>query len=180
MRCKTCLRRLDSYLDEELSDSGRTELEAHVAGCPACAAELSHARELFSLVEESRVDDWADPDQAWSEFRSRAARGDVAPEPRRRLLEILIPVAVTGAFAAVALTLAVGERNPEVPDRAEPPAVAAATDGEEPPAQELVEVLTELDLYENLDCFEEVKLVAHADPEQDAALLEALLKEVEG
>jgi len=174
------MKQLDFYLDEALSEQERDVFEAHIAQCPACAAELARARELFSLIEESRVDDWTDQDRASSEFRVQAAKEDIAPKPRRRLLEVLIPVAITGTAAAVALTLAVGEYDPEVPERAEPTALAEATTAEEPIAEELLEVLTELDLYENLDCFEEVSIVTQVDPEHDAALLEALLEEVEG
>jgi len=180
MRCRTCLKQIDPYLDAALPDPQRTVFEAHVSGCPACAAELARCRELFSLVEESRVDDWTDTEKSWSEFRVRAAREDSEAQPKRRLLEVLIPVAVTGAAAAVALTLATMDRNPASPERGETPAVAEAPGDAELPAKDLVEVLAELDLYENLDCFEGVQLVAQVDPGHDADLIEELLKEVEG
>ena len=80
----------------------------------------------------------------------------------------------------MALTLATADRNPATRDSADAPTVAEAPAEKELPAQELVEVLADLDLYEHLDCFEEVRLAAQVDPEHNAALIEELLKEVEG
>ena len=40
-----------AYLDSELSDVERGELEAHVAACPSCESELDQLRSLFQSIE---------------------------------------------------------------------------------------------------------------------------------
>lgn len=178
MRCRACTKKIDPYLDRALGQDERAAFEAHVAICPACAAELARSRELHALVEESRVEDWADTDRSWTEFRGKVAQADAAPAPRRRLAGILIPVAAAGAAAGVALTLAILAGDPATPEQTANPAVAEADPAV--PAQDLVEILMDLDLYESLDCFEGVELVAQAGIGREAALLEELLEEVEG
>ena len=84
MRCRACLKLIDPYLDAALPEPEQTAFEAHAAGCPACAAELARARELFALVEESRVDAWTATEESWSEFRALAAREAAAARPQRR------------------------------------------------------------------------------------------------
>ena len=44
---------LTAYLFENLSDDGRAEVDAHLAECAACRAELEDLRETRALVEEA-------------------------------------------------------------------------------------------------------------------------------
>jgi len=44
-------RRLSAYHDGELCAEDRADLEAHLARCPACAAELERLRRLSRLVQ---------------------------------------------------------------------------------------------------------------------------------
>ena len=46
MKCKQVKARLLAYLDGEVTDRHRSEIEAHLAGCPACAAELEELAAL--------------------------------------------------------------------------------------------------------------------------------------
>jgi len=46
-------RRLSAYHDGEVSGAEREALEAHLAQCPACAAELARLRRLSSLLAQA-------------------------------------------------------------------------------------------------------------------------------
>jgi len=43
-------RRLSAYHDGEVSETERVALEAHLQGCPACAAELNRLRRLSHVL----------------------------------------------------------------------------------------------------------------------------------
>ncbi|NIV39339.1 MAG: anti-sigma factor, partial [Anaerolineae bacterium] len=40
MKCKQVRKWLLAYLDSEVTDRQRSEIEAHLDGCPTCSAEL--------------------------------------------------------------------------------------------------------------------------------------------
>jgi anti-sigma factor RsiW len=180
MRCKACQRLIDPYLDGALPEGERGVFESHVAGCADCAAELERSRALVGLMADGRADDWVDTDKAWTAFRSRVAREDQMEQPGRRSHRVLIPAAVTGAVAAAAVAVAIWGGDPRLEESTEIPVTAEATVDIEAPAKELVEVLVDLDLYQYLDFFEGVHLRGSDDLDQDLALLEELLEEVEG
>lgn len=46
MRCGACHKRLSCYVDAELSGRDRREVEAHLASCGGCRAELERLRAL--------------------------------------------------------------------------------------------------------------------------------------
>lgn len=46
-------RRLSAYHDGEVTGADREALEAHLAQCPACAAELARLRRLSSLLTQA-------------------------------------------------------------------------------------------------------------------------------
>lgn len=48
MTCERIEELLSAYLEGELSDAGRREVDAHLAGCPACAG-------LLDVLRETRV-----------------------------------------------------------------------------------------------------------------------------
>ncbi|MEO7795021.1 MAG: anti-sigma factor [Thermoanaerobaculia bacterium] len=50
MTCETMQERLTARLHGELSPTDRAELEAHLAGCPACAAEAIRLAEIWSAL----------------------------------------------------------------------------------------------------------------------------------
>jgi anti-sigma factor RsiW len=54
MNCSTCRPLLGAYLDGEIDAAGCVEIEAHLAGCAGCSAQLEAAREL-SLVLRARA-----------------------------------------------------------------------------------------------------------------------------
>ncbi|NVB84398.1 MAG: hypothetical protein HOV81_38845 [Kofleriaceae bacterium] len=105
-----------AYLDDELADEERHELEAHLTECAACRAHLDQERADVSLVRRSLV---APP--ASDMFRARLARALDGEErieqaaQRRRWYQYLLPgSAMVAAAAAIALFVGVqapGQNN---------------------------------------------------------------------
>ena len=50
MRCKELETELSSFLDGELADAERREVEGHLAECPACSAIIEEQRQLKLAV----------------------------------------------------------------------------------------------------------------------------------
>lgn len=66
MYCESVAKLLPPYLDLELSEGDRTELEEHIEVCPACKAELENQRELWDRLGEFRVRTHVDaPAELW-------------------------------------------------------------------------------------------------------------------
>ncbi|MBD5635845.1 MAG: sigma-70 family RNA polymerase sigma factor, partial [Candidatus Eremiobacteraeota bacterium] len=55
MRCSSCEKRLDAYVDGSLSPRERTQVAAHVAACPACASLLEEFRVIDALLVTPRT-----------------------------------------------------------------------------------------------------------------------------
>jgi anti-sigma factor RsiW len=56
MRCYRARRWLSAYIDDEIDPRRREALEAHIAGCEACSAELRRLKEHWeALVEGDRA-----------------------------------------------------------------------------------------------------------------------------
>lgn len=49
MTCQECCELLYDYLNNDLDASGHEQLEAHLAECPACRAELDEIRDAIRL-----------------------------------------------------------------------------------------------------------------------------------
>lgn len=91
---------LAAFVDGELTGDARRELEAHVAGCPACAAEIQSLGRLKNSVRRVAAQRFTPT----AEFRRRIAE-QVAPRRRqRRRAMVWVPsfaAAVVILFAAV-------------------------------------------------------------------------------
>ena len=58
MKLSSCdASRLSAYLDGELDAVAREQVEAHLAACPSCAAELASLRSVSSAVASYNFDD---------------------------------------------------------------------------------------------------------------------------
>jgi anti-sigma factor RsiW len=87
---------LAAFVDGELTGDAQREVEAHVATCPACAAEIQNLVRLKNSVRRAAAQRFT----ASAEFRQRIAE-QVAPRRReRRLALIWVP-----SLAAVAIVL---------------------------------------------------------------------------
>lgn len=128
--CWRTRRRLGAYQDGELDPTARGRMEAHLAACPACAAEgaaLARLREaLLAAAPEPPEAVW---EAFWPQVRQRLA--SARPEPSHRPAGVRPAfrahprLALGAAVAAAALVLAVlvAPWQPSVPP-AEPPALA--------------------------------------------------------
>src|SRR5688500_9911693 len=61
---------LGPYLDGELSPAAADQARAHVAGCPACAAELDGLRAVSRLLSAARTTYPAGTDEVMDRLRS--------------------------------------------------------------------------------------------------------------
>jgi anti-sigma factor RsiW len=94
---------LHALADGELDAGHAAEVEAHVAGCPACAAELAEIREVKARLAATPA---AYTAPAGLHARLDAALAEAAdPPPRRRRLGVETWV-MSGAIGALAASLA--------------------------------------------------------------------------
>jgi anti-sigma factor (TIGR02949 family) len=104
MDCNELERSVDAWLDGELDERDRLELERHVEGCPHCGA-LSRARAGLRLATRAKLREAMTPPssagRAPPELRARVVRAlarDRRPLWRRALAPV--PVATLAACAA--------------------------------------------------------------------------------
>ncbi len=76
------MERLSEYLDEDLDRAEREAIEAHVAGCPACAQALAELRRVRAHARTLR--DVSPPAGVWAGIETRIAAGRRVPFPRER------------------------------------------------------------------------------------------------
>ncbi|MCB9562922.1 MAG: zf-HC2 domain-containing protein [Kofleriaceae bacterium] len=57
LRCRDVLARLSDYLDGDLADDARAQLEAHVRGCPDCARFGARFGQLVGTLRGGGPDD---------------------------------------------------------------------------------------------------------------------------
>lgn len=103
---------LHGLIDGELDAANALAVEAHVGSCPGCSEELARLQALKRLVRAPGVAFQA-PEGLTA--RIEAMIGEIAPAPPRRRLAVLAPWAVSGAFAAIAASLALLTFNPSAP-----------------------------------------------------------------
>lgn len=105
---------LSAYADRELGLIRRFLLGRHIAGCPACLAELEATQATRSALRTNLPAHRASPALA---MRIASALPREAPPPmRRRPLWLgFAGAAMAGGFAGVALTLAVTRTSPPDP-----------------------------------------------------------------
>jgi len=131
MRCREARAALDSALERELSLEARLRLEAHLAGCAACAQRAARARKLQELLEGpgDPVPVRADVEAAVRTVFARLERGEGAPvrlpsAPRGR--RFLVPLLAVAALPVVLLARALAPRPPATPPSAPPEPLAAS------------------------------------------------------
>jgi anti-sigma factor RsiW len=119
MDCEQIQLNLLAYLDGELGDAERAEIEAHVATCDACAAELARLQALQADLWDAvpvGLDQLRLPDDAGARIRARlqrargrSARGgflaglEALLRPAPALVKVAIPAFVLLAIVVVGL-----------------------------------------------------------------------------
>ncbi|PCJ51240.1 MAG: hypothetical protein COA73_18015 [Candidatus Hydrogenedentota bacterium] len=66
--CSQIHELMSGYLDVELDPADRLRLEAHVAGCTECRAELEAMTDLVAASNELTID--MPPDEVWDAFQN--------------------------------------------------------------------------------------------------------------
>jgi len=77
MNCEKYKPLLTGYLDDELPPGRRAELEAHLAACPACRAELGEIRQLKEELATMQFEEPGDAElqRYWRGVYNRLERG---------------------------------------------------------------------------------------------------------
>jgi anti-sigma factor RsiW len=106
MACESWIGKLDTYLDGELSAADSAALEAHLRGCPACAAQV------LSRVQMKRAIKVAGKRYTPSaDFRARM-RGQLSPKPAVRWrFAWALPAAAFALLLATVLITGVSDRH---------------------------------------------------------------------
>lgn len=130
--------RLSDYLDGEISQQERGELEAHLAECPECARALEELRTV--VIAAGQLPELPPERDLWPEIEAGLApRGeaeaDVVPLRRHRRVVFTVPQLIAAAialvlFSASAVWMVVGGTGPVGSDAVisgvETPAVTVA------------------------------------------------------
>lgn len=108
---------LSDFLERDLGESERAALEAHLAGCSACDADLEGLRETVAMLRDLPAPE--PPPFLVTRVMARVAAGEARPAPLwRRWLAVFgapaiaAPLAAAGA-ALVVLSFAQSSRAPE-------------------------------------------------------------------
>lgn len=77
MTCRNYKELLMGYLDNELDDEQREDLERHVSSCAECSAELEEFRELKKITDEVTLVEPEDKmwEHYWGGIYNRIERG---------------------------------------------------------------------------------------------------------
>jgi predicted anti-sigma-YlaC factor YlaD len=67
--CEQIQPMLSGYLDDELDDEERSQLENHLATCTECKVELESMTELLVVSGEMDID--MPPDEVWDDFTEK-------------------------------------------------------------------------------------------------------------
>ena len=160
-RCGEIQDWLPAYLDGEAGEGMRRRVEAHLAECAPCAAQLAGLGAVRTLVESLPAPEPAP--EFWDAFGAAVSRRIAAVPPPRtslagRLLDwirtasFLQPAPALGAAAALGLLLAFALVH--APRPVERPPVEAIAAGEVLGIGMNLEVLRDLDLLEDIDVLE--------------------------
>jgi hypothetical protein len=155
MTCDRILTLIEEYYDGELERTDREQVDAHLAGCAACAASLEaleHEQALFARYDRG----FAPSPKMWDAVLARiepdgpqrASQGTRAREWLARAMALLtpsrlIPIAVAACAVvvttAIALTILRPSSTPQIASGEAPPVTWTRTDpdktgpGEAPP-----------------------------------------------
>jgi anti-sigma factor RsiW len=96
---------LSAYLEHDLRDAERAELDVHLVRCATCVSDLEDLRDAVDLLR--RLPDPEPPPFLASRVMARIAAGEARPPVWRRWLEQLGAPLVAAPLAAAAAALAV-------------------------------------------------------------------------
>lgn len=163
MRCRRLQPYLLAWLEGDLPPQQRHQVEAHVAGCPACAAALQNMQQTLHLVRAMEV---PEPEAAyWETFMpllsQRMRQEEAASRRRRPLLPRLWQALPHPALAALVVGMLLVSAMPLLRTVWEPPArpVLVLSGGREEAMAADLDFLKHLDLLEEVDVMEDADIV---------------------
>lgn len=114
MKCEACQSVLEEYFDGELPSKSAAEIRAHLANCPACAAEMAELRQAHELYTRYERDVEVTP-ALWAGIEARI-KAEKAALPTARpasgwrtwLKGLFVMPHISPAFAAALVVLAIG------------------------------------------------------------------------
>jgi len=109
MKCEKITNKLGAYLDDELDEQIRRQVEEHLRQCPACTAELQELRHLsryLDMVPEPEMRESFADDICEKASEQRRLTGKIVPFALLRDLTRLPNAAA--AMAAIALGVLLG------------------------------------------------------------------------
>jgi len=85
MKCKKYREQIVLYLYGELTDREKTELEDHIEGCTECAKDLAYTRELFQILDDTKVESVpeADWDKCWKAIHIDITEKQTKRQPKK-------------------------------------------------------------------------------------------------
>ncbi len=195
MKCNELQEWIFPYAEGRLDEPSKALLEGHLAVCESCRDEVEATRLMLAALDEQMAppDSVAiDVDASLQALRARLepSAAPAMPEPsawERLRWWLFGGLATAGAAAAVVAFVVTGIGPGPHSGSGKAPGTVAEKGTAEPEkgssgateAAGIVEMLEDLPLYENLDCFRDENALA-AVLEEDEAVLEALLEEVQG
>ncbi len=69
MNCTEFLDFVNSYLDDELEEQSRAEVEAHLADCPDCCCEVADWRTCIDWLRQT-FPEQAPPAELWEKIQA--------------------------------------------------------------------------------------------------------------
>jgi hypothetical protein len=100
--------RLSEYLDDDLAERERRELEAHLESCPACRVALDELR--LVLAEARKLEPSAPPTDLWPGIAARMGErrpARSAPAWREWRMSLSLPQAAAAAAALVVISVGI-------------------------------------------------------------------------
>ena len=98
---------LSAYVDDDVTALERMKVEAHVAQCAVCRADLEGLRRVVRRA--AGLDDRPPARDLWPEIAAKISEtgtGDVVPlAPRRRRIAFTVPQLAAAAIALIALSI---------------------------------------------------------------------------
>ena len=109
--CEEVDRQLGAFVDGELRDGARAQVEAHLQGCPRCREAADALRQLGAAAREGEADvplTLSEADAFWPAVRARIRQAEATAERHslaglaRAVARILRPAVLVPAVAAFA------------------------------------------------------------------------------
>jgi anti-sigma factor (TIGR02949 family) len=104
MRCKEATRQLQLYLDNRLTIDQARALEAHIATCAACLADLKTLEEVIFDLQSCKI--VAEPDDLNAQIMSRIALAAAQRNSSSSRFSLWRPTLVEILVAAILATIA--------------------------------------------------------------------------